>query len=207
MNYFITGTGTAVGKTYFTSLLTRGLRRAGFDTVALKPICCGSRDDVDALCAASDNELSADAANPIWLQTPAAPLVASRLENCELDLTALKEWFERHKDRRRSLLVEGAGGWLVPLAPKSTMADLAALFKLPVLLVVANCLGCLNHTLLTLESIRRHGLECRGIVLNSMPGIPNVATQTNKQTLEEICDVPILFNIEPNQEGIELAVA
>jgi len=207
MNYFITGTDTAVGKTYFASLLTRGLRSAGFDTVALKPICCGSRDDVDALCAASDNELSADASNPLWFQTRAAPLVAARLENRELDLPALEKWFERHRSRRRSLLIEGAGGWLVPLTPKSTVADLAALFGLPVLLVVANRLGCLNHTLLTIESIRAHGHHCRGIVFNSMPGNPSVATETNKRTLEEVCDVPILFNIGPDQQSIELAVA
>jgi dethiobiotin synthetase len=207
VNYFITGTDTAVGKTYVASLLTRALRRAGFDTVALKPICCGSREDVEALCAASDNELSPDICNPIWLQTPVAPLVAARMENRELDLAALAAWFEHHRQRRRSLLVEGAGGWLVPLTPKGTVADLAAHFRLPVLLVVANRLGCLNHTLLTVESIRTRGLECRGIALNTLPGTPDAATQTNRRTLEEICDVPILFDIAPDQRKIELAVA
>jgi dethiobiotin synthetase len=207
MNYFITGTDTAVGKTYVTSLLTRALRRAGFDTVALKPICCGSRDDVEALCAASDNELSADNSNPLWFQSPVAPLVAARLENRDLDLEALGAWFEHHRKRRRSLLIEGAGGWLVPLTPKATVANLAALFGLPVLLVVGNRLGCLNHTLLTIESIRARGLDCRGIVLNTLPGSPSVATETNKRTLEEVCDVPILFDISPGQRGVELAVA
>jgi dethiobiotin synthetase len=207
MNYFITGTDTTVGKTYVASLLTRALRRAGFDTVALKPICCGSRDDVEALCAASDNELSVETSNPFWFQTPVAPLVAARLENRDLDLQALAAWFERHRNRRRSLLVEGAGGWLVPIAPQATVADLAALFGLPVLLVVANRLGCLNHTLLTVESIRAHGLDCRGIVLNTLPGNLNAATETNKRTMEEICDVPILFDIGPDQRRIELAVA
>ena len=207
VNYFITGTDTAVGKTYVASLLTRALRTAGFDTVALKPICCGSRDDVEALCAASDNELSADASNPVWFQNPVAPLVAARMENRDLDLAALATWFAHHRNRRRSLLVEGAGGWLVPLTPQATVADLAALFALPVLLVVANRLGCLNHTLLTIESIRAHGLVCRGIVLNTLPGNPNAATETNRRTLEEICDVPILFHISPDQRKIELAVA
>jgi dethiobiotin synthetase len=207
VNYFITGTDTAVGKTYVASLLTRALRKAGFDTVALKPICCGSREDVEALCAASDNELSPDICNPVWLQTPVAPLVAARMENRELDLAALATWFERHRQRRRSLLVEGAGGWLVPLTPQGTVADLAAHFGLPVLLVVANRLGCLNHTLLTLESIRARGLDCRGIALNTLPGNSNAATQTNRRTLEEICDVPILFEIATDQRTIELAVA
>jgi dethiobiotin synthetase len=105
------------------------------------------------------------------------------------------------------LLIEGVGGWLVPVAPQSTMADVAARFGLPVLLVVANRLGCLNHTLLTIESIRARGLECRGIVLNSLPGASDVATETNKRTLQEVCDVPILFEIESGQQSIELAVA
>ncbi len=207
MNYFITGTDTAVGKTYVACLLTRALRRAGFDTVALKPICCGSRDDVGALCGASDNELSADSSNPLWFQSPVAPIVAARLENRDIDLEALGAWFEHHRKRRRSLLVEGAGGWLVPLTSKATVANLAALFGLPVLLVVANRLGCLNHTLLTIESIRARGLDCRGIVFNTLPGSPSTATETNKRALAEVCDVPILFDISPGQRRIELAVA
>lgn len=207
MNYFITGTDTAVGKTYFTSLLTRSLRKAGFDTVALKPICCGTREDVESLCAASDEELSMDSTNPFWLQAAAAPFIAARLENRELDLAALKEWFDGHRARRRSLLIEGVGGWLAPVTKESTMADVAKLFGLPVLLVTANRLGCLNHTLLTIESIRSHGHECRGVVFNSMPASPSVAIETNKRALEETCDVPILFSIGPGQQSIELAVA
>jgi dethiobiotin synthetase len=207
MNYFITGTDTAVGKTYVAALLTRALRRAGLDTVALKPICCGSRDDVDALCDASENELSADAANPIWLAPPVAPLVAARLENRELEIGELEKWFRHHRSRRRSLLVEGVGGWLTPVTARLRAADLAALFKLPVLLVVANRLGCLNHTLLTIESIRAHDQECHALILNSLPGVADVATETNRRALEEICDVPILFEIATDQESIELAVA
>ncbi len=207
MNYFVTGTDTAVGKTYVVALLTRALRRAGLDTVALKPICCGSRDDVEALCDASDNELSADATNPIWLGAPVAPLVAARLENRELDIEELESWFRHHRGRRRSLLVEGVGGWLTPVTAKLTAADVAGVLKLPVLLVVANRLGCLNHTLLTLASIRAHGQECRGLILNSLPGVAGVATETNKRALEEICDIPILFEIATDQRSIELAVA
>jgi dethiobiotin synthetase len=207
MNYFITGTDTAVGKTYIAALLTRALRRAGLDTVALKPICCGSRDDVEALCDASENELSADATNPIWLASPVAPLIAARLENRELKIDDLAGWFRHHRNRRRSLLVEGVGGWLTPVTAKLRAADVAALFQLPVLLVVANRLGCLSHTLLTLESIRAHGQECRGLILNSLPGFASAATETNRRALEEICDVPILFEIAVDQRSIELAVA
>lgn len=207
MNFFVTGTDTGVGKTFVTALLTRALRRAGLDTVALKPICCGPRDDVDALCAASDQELSPDAINPCWLQAPAAPLVAARKENREVDLDGLTGWFRQHRVRRRSLLVEGAGGWLVPVATRTTVADLAVAFDLPVLVVVANRLGCLNHTLLTLESIRARGLTCGGLVLNTLSAENSVATETNRQILREFCDVPILFEVGPDQASLELAVA
>lgn len=207
MNFFVTGTDTEVGKTYVTALLTKALRKAGFDTVALKPICCGPRDDVDMLREASDHELSAEDMNPCWLEAAAAPLVAARKEGREVDVAALTEWFKAHRARRKSLLVEGAGGWLVPLTAKETVADLAAAFGLPVLLVVANRLGCLNHTLLTLESIRARGLTCGGLVLNTLTLENSVATATNRKILEELSGAPILFEIGPNQPTIDLAVA
>ncbi len=207
MNYFVTGTDTAVGKTFVTALLTRSLREAGLDTIAVKPVCCGSRDDVDALCAASDGEISVDLANPVWLQTPAAPLVAARRENREIDLAELAAWLRRLRAHHRSILIEGAGGWRVPLTGDRTMADLAQEFALPVLLVVANRLGCLNHTLLTVESIRARGLACAGLALNTMSPEPSAATETNRRILTEFCDVPILYDIGPGQTGIELAVA
>lgn len=207
MNYFITGTDTGVGKTFFTALLTRAARRAGFDTVALKPLCCGTREDVDLLAAASGHELSAEDINPLWFQAPAAPLVAARLENRTVDLEMLAAWFRRRQSRRRSLLVEGAGGWLVPLAEGKTVADLAALFGLPVLVVVANRLGCLNHTFLTVENIRARGLACAGLVLNTLTEEDSVATETNRAMIAEFCDVPILFEIKPGQTELELAVA
>lgn len=207
MNYFITGTDTGVGKTYFTVLLARAARRAGFDTAALKPVCCGSRADVDLLRAAAGDELSADDINPLWFQASAAPLVAARRENREVDFHALGAWFRRQQARRRSLLVEGAGGWLVPLADGKTVADLAALIDLPVLVVAANRLGCLNHAFLTVESIRARGLVCAGLVLNTLSSEDSVAVETNRGMIEEFCDAPVLFEIQPGQKAIELAVA
>ncbi|HRJ72919.1 MAG TPA: dethiobiotin synthase, partial [Terrimicrobiaceae bacterium] len=138
---------------------------------------------------------------------PAAPLVAARREHREVDLAALTAWFQSHRSRRRSLLVEGAGGWLVPLGTSTTVADLAAALGLPVLVVVANRLGCINHTLLTVESIRRRGLECGGLVLNTIDDDQSVAVRTNREILQEFCNVPVLFEITPGQTSLELAVA
>lgn len=207
MRCFVTGTDTGVGKTYVSALLTRALRRAGLGTVALKPICCGPRDDVDALCAASENELTPDQTNPVWLAAPAAPLVAARLEKTAVEIEALTRWFDEIATGRDSLLVEGVGGWLVPMAEGKTSADLAEAFGLPVLVVVANKLGCLNHTLLTLESIRARGLTCTGLILNTLSGEASVAAATNRTILEEFCEAPILFEIAPGQDGLTLALA
>lgn len=206
MRAFVTGTDTGVGKTYVTALLTRSLRAAGLDTVALKPVCCGERDDAGILRAAADDELTLDEVNPVWFRTPVAPLVASRIEGGEVSVGGLVDWFSRVAGARKSVLVEGAGGWLVPLADGSTIADLAVRIDLPVVLVVANRLGCINHTLLTLESISRRGLKCDGIILNTVsPGVDD-AVRTNREILVETSGVPVLFETGWGEMTLDLAV-
>jgi dethiobiotin synthetase len=200
MNLFITGTDTNAGKTFVTALLTRALRGRGFETIALKPLCSGERSDVEILQAASDHRLTLDETNPIWLREPAAPLVAARLENRTLSLDALEAWFRNLSEKHSSLLVEGAGGWLVPITSTETIADLAARLSLPVVVIVANRLGCINHTLLTLESIRARGLHCPGIILNSLAANLDVATRTNREILEQ--NTPILLEVHPGQTEI-----
>jgi dethiobiotin synthetase len=200
MNLFITGTDTNAGKTFVTALLTRALRGRGFETIALKPLCSGERSDVEILQAASDHCLSLDETNPIWLREPAAPLVAARLENRTLSLDALVDWFRHLSSKHPSLLVEGAGGWLVPITPTETIADLASRLALPVVVVVASRLGCINHTLLTLESIRARGLHCPGIILNTLSSTDDIATRTNREILEQ--NTPILLDVHPGQTEI-----
>jgi len=200
MNLFITGTDTNAGKTFVTALLTRALRARGFETIALKPLCSGERSDVEILQAASDHRLSLDETNPVWLKEPAAPLVAARLENRSISLDALVDWFRHLSSKHPSLLVEGAGGWLVPITSTETIADLAARLSLPVVVVVANRLGCINHTLLTLESIRARGLHCPGIILNTLSSTDDIATRTNREILEQ--NTPILLEVHPGQTEI-----
>lgn len=203
MRAFITGTDTGVGKTFATALLARALRRAGLDTIALKPLCSGDRRDAEILRVAGGNELTIDEVNPLWFKTPVAPLLAARLENREVALPGLEEWFRSVSQGRQSVLVEGAGGWLAPVAEGMLIADLAAALGLPVLVVAANRLGCINHTLLTIESIRARGLECRGVILNSLSRDTDDATRTNRSLLEEFTDVPVLFGITPGQQEME----
>jgi dethiobiotin synthetase len=208
MNFFITGTDTDAGKTFVTALLTRSLRKAGFDTVAMKPISCGEPEDTKALLAAADNELSPAEVTPASYAAPLAPIEAARLEGRTFDPEEILTVFRRLKNSRRSLMVEGVGGWLVPLATGYTTADLAKAMDLPVLLVVRNRLGALNHSLLTLESIRNHGLTCGGIVLNNHPADDgDAAREGNRRLLPTLTDVPILFEITSGQTTLELGVA
>jgi dethiobiotin synthetase len=208
MNFFITGTDTDVGKTFVTALLTRSLRRAGFDTVAMKPVSCGEPEDSRTLRAAAENELSLSEVTPVSYAPPLAPIEAARLEGRTFDPSEILTTFHRLHRSHRSLLVEGVGGWLVPLSPGYSSADLAKAMNLPVLLVVRNRLGSINHTLLTLESIRHHGLTCGGIVLNNHPSdIADSSREGNRRLIPELTNIPLLFEISPGQSELELAVA
>ena len=208
MNFFITGTDTNAGKTFVTALLTRSLRKAGFDTVAMKPISCGEPEDSRALLKAADNELSIEEVTPVSYSAPLAPIEAARLEGRTFDPSEILPTFERLHRTHRSLLVEGVGGWIVPLTKDYSSADLAKAMGLPVLLVVRNKLGALNHTLLTLESIASHGLTCGGIVLNNHPDdAGDLAAEGNRRLLPELTKIPILFEISTGQTEIDLAIA
>jgi dethiobiotin synthetase len=204
---FLTGTDTDVGKTYVAALLIRALRRAGLDTVGMKPICCGDREDAELLHAASDEALSLNEVNPVWLRTPAAPYTAAMIENRAIDLALIRETFARVQSARRSVIVEGVGGWLVPIARDFLVRDLAMEMALPVAVVVANRLGAINHALLTVESIRAAGLECAGVIINQAAPLQDIATATNRAVIEELAGVPVLFDITHGQDSLTLAIA
>ena len=198
MNIFLTGTDTDVGKTYVATLLVRALRAQGVDAVGMKPLCCGGREDSEALHAASGGAIPLNDVNPVWLRPPAAPYTAAMIENRTIDLALIRETFARLRGAHEALIVEGVGGWLVPITRDFFVADLAAEFSLPIAIVVANRLGALSHTLLTIESIRARGLECAGIILNpttAPEAAADVAATTNRGILEDIAGVPILAEI------------
>lgn len=207
MNLFLTGTDTNVGKTYVAALLIRALRRQGHDTVGMKPICCGDRADAEALYEAGDRRASLNAVNPVWMRAPAAPFAASLIENRAVDLSLIRETFANLRKSHSSLIVEGVGGWRVPITADFFVSDLAAEFGLPVAIVVANRLGALNHALLTIEAVRREGLQIAGIVLNRVAALsdePDVASSTNRTILEALGKVPILWEIDHGQDEITL---
>lgn len=198
---FIAGTDTGVGKTWVTARLIEGLRSKGIRAVGMKPVECGGRDDSTAILTASgglESGLSLDEVNPFTFPEPLAPAAAS--PPIRLDLDAIRSSFETLANRYERVIVEGAGGWLVPLDPERTMADLATILDLPVLVVAANRLGVLNHTLLTVRAIQEQGLECCGIFLNDPAANSDLSCQSNARVLREI--LPGLEVFENDAEGL-----
>ena len=169
MHFFITGTDTGVGKTWFTCWLLRAWRLHGHDSAALKPISTGDRQDAELLRAASGDALPLDEINPVHFRQPAAPLLAARAENRSIDFAALNRDVKAMRVRFSHLAVEGVGGWRVPLAPDYDVRDWARDLGLPVVVVARGTVGTLNHTLLTVESISATGLICAGVVVNAGP--------------------------------------
>ncbi len=202
--YFITGTSTEVGKTFVTTLLLRSFHAAGIPAVGYKPVACGSREDAEALQAASAINLPLETINPLHFRMPAAPMTAALLENRPVDWDAMLGGAQRLAREHPMILCEGAGGWMVPLTAERTMADFAVALGWPVLLVVDNRLGALNHTLLTLESIAHHGLICQGLLLNHPQEERDAASISNAAMLKQITEIPILAEVMHDQATLDL---
>ncbi len=197
MHLFITGTDTGVGKTYVTCWLVRAWRHAGREAVALKPIATGDRADAVALRGAMDGRLSLDEINPVHFAEPVAPLVAARAEARTIDFTELNSGIRDVCARFSHVAVEGVGGWRVPLAPGYEVRDWASELGLPVVVVARGSLGTLNHTLLTVESIRAAGATCAGIIVNPgpAPGASpdfDLAVRRNAALLRDWLALPVL---------------
>jgi dethiobiotin synthetase len=192
VSFFVTGTDTGVGKTHTIVQLLRFLRLRGKSCAGFKPICCGDRKDAERLLEASASGLRIEDVNPLWLKTPAAPLMAAQIEGVKIDIQRLIGAFQALR-RVEVILVEGVGGWMVPIMADYFVSDLAADLKLPVVIVAQNRLGCLNHILLTVRSVQAAGLRCAGVILNHPNGAEHgVASATNSDILAGILDVPLL---------------
>jgi dethiobiotin synthetase len=192
VSLFITGTDTGVGKTYTAARLLHLLRASGTSCAGMKPICCGDRRDAEFLLAAGSDGLTIDDVNPVWLKTPAAPIVGSLMEKVDIDIDRILAAFHGLQSRVECVIVEGTGGWMVPIQHNYFVSDLAAAMKLPVLAVAYNRLGCLNHAVLTVQSVVGRGLRCVGLVLNNAQEPDDIAALTNADILRKILDVPVL---------------
>lgn len=166
---FVTGTDTDVGKTYVACALAHALRRAGRRVAVAKPVETGVADepeDARRLKEAAGDDAPLGDICPLRFRAPLAPTAAARLERRSIDVDGLVAWLEERRRTADVLLVEGAGGLLVPLSGTVTYADLAARCGLPVLIVAANRLGTVNHTALTARVAAAAGLDVRGFVLS-----------------------------------------
>ena len=187
-----------MGKTHTAVQLLRLLRAAGISCAGMKPICCGDRRDAELLLAAGSDGLTIDDVNPVWLKTPAAPIVGSLIEEVNIDTGRVVAAFSALQNRVDHVIVEGVGGWLVPIRSDYFVSDLAVEMDLPVLVVAQNRLGCLNHTALTVQSVLQHKLRCVAVALNGVPDTGDLAAVTNAAILKEILTVPLISGLGEN---------
>jgi dethiobiotin synthetase len=195
--FFITGTDTGVGKTWFTCWLLRAWLALGHDAIALKPLSTGDREDALCLQNAVGKCISLDEINPLHFRQPAAPLVAARAENRSINFIALNRQIRDMSARFSHLAVEGVGGWRVPLALDYGVREWAGDLGFPIVVVARGSLGTLNHTLLTVDSIRDAGLTCAGIVVNAGPeeGTSpdfDLTRRENIDLLQDLLCLPVL---------------
>jgi dethiobiotin synthetase len=206
--YFVTGTDTNVGKTYVTCGLARRARERGRHVFAFKPVETGCAMGADGYVGADQDLLAAAAGDwqhgalrgPYRFALPAAPLVAARAENAAIDLDLIV-----HTAREGALngpsmltLVEGAGGWRVPLTSEADMGTLARRLGLPVLVVARAGLGTINHTLLTVEAIRRDEVPIAAVVLSRRPEDDPVFCESNRaEILRRWPGVVLVFDSNP----------
>ncbi len=196
MSYFVTGTDTGVGKTLVSCALLHALAAQGHSAVGLKPVASGCDDDgrnEDALRlrAASNIQTTYDQINPYCLQHPIAPHLAARHAGVRIDFARIIAAYRELAGRADEVIVEGVGGFCVPLNHQQTSADLAKELGLSVILVVGMRLGCINHALLTVRAVGDYQLKCAGWVANVLDdGMP--ALQENIEALRERIAAPLL---------------
>lgn len=203
MNIFVTGTDTGCGKTYVTAALLRHLAARGTRALGMKPIASGAErsggelvnEDVSTLVAASNVTVPARLVNPYLFEPPASPHLAAAASGARVDLEVIRAAYASCRAAAEVVVVEGVGGWQVPLAENLDLANLVRALGLPVLLVVGVRLGCINHALLTSAAIAAAGVVCHGWVANVLePGLYD--RQGVIETMARRIPAPLLATIE-----------
>ncbi len=215
---FVTGTDTGVGKTLVAGGIAALLRESGIDVGVMKPAESGCHRENGILIPADAlflKEMSGcqdelELINPYALEHPLAPGLAAELESVDIRLEVIREAYFTLTSRHEVVLVEGAGGMLVPLTSNLLMIDLVKeLGKIPILVVTRTLLGTINHTLLALYYIRREGMEVLGIVMNQTSPEYGLAESLNPQVLRQWGRSPLLGNLpflpSPDPKNIKKA--
>lgn len=194
--YFLTGTDTEIGKTFITCALLhhaarRGLKAAGIKPVAAGTDAAGKNEDVEHIRAASNVVLPDAVINPYCFQAAVAPHIAAAAEGRAIDFAVIKDACRQARAVAELVIVEGVGGFRVPLGETQDSADLAVELGLPVILVVGMRLGCISHALLTAEAIAARGLRLAGWVANRVEPTMSCFAE-NRATLAVRLDAPLL---------------
>lgn len=213
---FVTGTDTGVGKTVLTAAVVAALRARGQAATALKPLITGLDEPQDPIWPSDDRllaKVSGTTPEEVTLRRygpPVSPHLAAQLCDESPDPAELARTVKERLHRDDRLIVEGAGGLLVPISDGYDMRSLATDLGLPILIAARPGLGTINHTLLTLEAARRSGLEVAGVVLTPWPAAPNAIERSNRETIErlgavEVSVLPVIA--EPTSELLASAGA
>jgi dethiobiotin synthetase len=198
--FFVTGTDTEVGKTAVSCALLRAAAARGLNTAAVKPVAAGcdeqgQNEDALQLMSAMTAELDYFQVNPVALKPAIAPHIAAAQAGKTMQASRLAGLCRGVMLAGADLtLIEGAGGWRVPISPRETLADVAVQLEVEVILVVGMRLGCINHALLTAEAVRHDGLKVAGWVANQLAGQMS-CYQENVQTLKQMLPAPCLGEV------------
>ena len=202
MNYFVTGTDTGVGKTLVSCALLHSFASQGKRVIGMKPIAAGCdegglNEDVKQLLASSNIAANLDLVNPYSFPQFMAPHIAAHHVGVRIELAKILNAYQHLAAQADTVIVEGAGGFMVPLSDSKTSVDLALQLGLPVILVVGMRLGCLNHALLTCRAIESCGLKCAGWVANVVDKDMSALAE-NIEALQQRIAAPLL-GVVPNQ--------
>ena len=194
--YFLTGTDTEIGKTFITCALLQRARQLGIKAVGVKPIAAGTdpegkNEDVENIRAANALNLPDEIINPYCFKAAVAPHIAAAEEGITIDFAKIEAACRAASQQAELVIIEGVGGFRVPLGVDRDSADLAVELGLPIILVVGLRLGCINHALLSVEAITSRNLKIAGWVANRID--PNMARyEENLATLKALIDAPLL---------------
>ena len=175
-DYFVTGTDTEIGKTLVSAALLHALAQQGLRSAGMKPVAAGAElrdgvwhnEDVDALMAAASVPCAQELVCSYLMRTPAAPHIVAQQEQVSISAAHIQDCYAQLTQQADAVIVEGVGGFCVPLNAEITTADIARELALPVILVVGMRLGCINHALLTAQAIAAQGLTLAGWVANTV---------------------------------------
>jgi dethiobiotin synthetase len=211
---FITGTDTAIGKTTIALGLIAALQEKGLTVAAMKPVSAGCEqtenglrnEDAVNLMQQASIDLPYEVVNPYAFEPAIAPHIVAEKTGTSIDIGLIKERYEEIAKRADFIVVEGAGGWLVPINENETMADVAKILSLDVITVVGIRLGCLNHALLTVNNIENYRCKHLGWIANLVSNDVECSAE-NIQALCQRIRAPMLAKIEYGMVSINLGNA